>query len=67
MKKYRCTWCCKDSSTSPCEYCKSDSSIYVKGEKHICDWSRKTINTMECKICDRVISNEEYFNMNYEN
>mgnify|MGYP001602384043 CR=1 FL=1 len=61
VPKYRCIWCMKDTFTNPCEFCGNSDHIYIKGAKHTCHWSRKTINSMECKICERVISNEDYF------
>jgi hypothetical protein len=27
---------------------------------HTCEWSRKTIDTVECKVCERTMSMEEY-------
>lgn len=62
--KYRCILCCKDSDTDPCQHCGNKYALYIKGEKHDCHWSRRTISTMECKICDRVISNDDYFSGN---
>jgi len=63
MKKYRCIWCMKDSAADPCEFCGSDN-LYVKGEKHTCHWSRETINTIKCKVCDRIISMDDYLKGN---
>jgi hypothetical protein len=62
--KYRCVFCCKDSEEIPCQKCGNDHTLYVKGEKHTCQWSRRTISSMECKVCDRVISNKDYFSGN---
>ena len=62
--KYRCVFCCKDSEEIPCQNCGNDHTLYIKGEKHSCQWSRRTIATMECKVCDRVISNVDYFSGN---
>lgn len=51
----------KDTATVPCENCGGSDQIYAKGEKHTCHWSRYTLNSVKCKLCDRVISNEDYF------
>jgi hypothetical protein len=53
----------KDSAADPCEFCGSDN-LYVKGEKHTCHWSRETINTVKCKVCDRIISMDDYLKGN---
>ena len=33
----------------------------LEGKKHKCDWSKETLDTMICKICDKIISNRDYF------
>src|SRR5215472_6693809 len=57
----RCTWCCKDTRTSPCENCGSDIAVVDPYKEHTHDWSRKTITTMECKVCDLEVPNSVYF------
>jgi len=61
MSQYVCTWCCKDIPGLICETCGSDVSVCDKTKPHHCHWSRKTITSMKCKICDRVIPNSVYF------
>ena len=60
MKKYRCVWCIKDTATNPCEFCGNSDSLYVKGRKHTCHWSRQTLSTVKCKICDKIEFMEDY-------
>jgi len=48
----RCIWCMKDTKTNPCEHCGSDQ-VVDKTKRHKPHWSRFTINTIKCKICDR--------------
>jgi len=50
---WRCTWCCKDTKTIPCEHCKSDMSAIDRTKPHRPEWSRYSINEVECKVCDR--------------
>lgn len=57
----RCTWCCKDTKTNSCEHCGNSHSVSDPYEQHNHEWSRKTIKTMECKVCDLEVSNEDYF------
>src|SRR5262245_24974608 len=56
----KCTWCCKDTSKIPCENCGSDAVVdpYKEHNHH---WSRKTIATIACTICDLEVSNTVYF------
>jgi hypothetical protein len=49
----RCIWCMKDTKTNPCEHCGSDQ-VVDRTKPHTPHWSRRTIRTIECKICDRV-------------
>ncbi len=49
----RCTWCCKDTPTSPCHRCGNDVCLTDRTKPHRPEWSRKTISTVECKVCDR--------------
>lgn len=66
MSKLRCTWCCKDvESGPPCPMC-GNHSVSDKTAPHRAEWSRKTIRSMECKVCDREISNEDYFRGSFE-
>jgi len=61
MKELRCTWCMKDVPSSPCPHCGNDYTVVDKNAPHHHEWSRRTINTMECKQCEKVISNNDYF------
>lgn len=56
----RCTWCCKDTRKKPCEHCGSDV-VFDPYKEHTHQWSRKTINTMECLVCDLEVQNHIYF------
>lgn len=55
---FRCLWCCKDTKVNPCEHCESDA-VVNRAVPHSPHWSRKTIRTVECKVCDREIPSEE--------
>lgn len=59
----RCIWCCKDTKTNPCEHCGSDQ-VTDRTKPHSPHWSRKTMRTVECKICDREIPYEEHGKVN---
>jgi len=48
----RCIWCIKDTQTNPCEHCGSDQ-VLNRTQPHRPHWSRWTIDTIKCKICDR--------------
>ncbi len=50
---WRCTWCCKDTKTKACEHCGSDHAVSDRTKPHRPEWSRKTMTTVECKVCDR--------------
>lgn len=65
----RCTWCCKDTKTKPCEHCGNDMTVVDPKSPHLHEWSRRTIDSVECKQCDKVISMDDYLNTkgNYEN
>jgi hypothetical protein len=55
----RCTWCIRDSKTADrCDKCGS-KHLRDPSEPHTPDWSRRTLATWECKVCDRVISNTD--------
>lgn len=54
----RCIWCCKDTRTDPCEHCGCDY-VMDRTKPHAPHWSRKTMRTVECKVCDREISYEQ--------
>lgn len=49
----RCTWCCKDTLTKPCQYCGNFHTVKDRTESHIPEWSRKDTAIVECKVCDR--------------
>jgi hypothetical protein len=55
----RCIWCCRDTKTTPCEHCGSDQ-VSDRTKPHAPNWSRKTIRTVECKICGREIPYEQH-------
>lgn len=57
MKK--CQWCFKETKTSPCQYC-GHTFVVDSSKPHSPDWSRYTIDTVECKICGRKKSFAEY-------
>lgn len=48
------------TDTNPCQHCGSDQ-VYDMDAPHTCHWSRKTIATVECKICGRTLSAEDYY------
>jgi hypothetical protein len=50
---WRCTWCCKDTTTIPCEHCGNDLSVTDRTKPHHPEWSRYSISEVECKVCDR--------------
>jgi putative endonuclease len=56
----RCIWCIKDTKTNPCEHCGSDQ-VVDRTVKHAPHWSRATMNTVECKICDRSVPNNQQY------
>jgi hypothetical protein len=56
---YRCVWCIKDTRTNPCEFCGSDQ-VALKDEKHNCHWLSHTVSSVKCKICDKIISYDDY-------
>jgi len=51
----------KDVPSSPCPYCGNASAVVEKNAPHVHEWSRRTAQTVECKQCEKVISNEDYF------
>lgn len=55
----RCIWCIKDTTTNPCEHCGSDQ-VQDRTVPHLAHWSRATIATIECKVCDRRVTVEQY-------
>ena len=60
----RCLVCGKDTGPEIlgcCEHCAS-GFLVDRTKVHPPHWSRHTMMSMICKICDRVISNEDYFN-----
>jgi hypothetical protein len=56
---YRCVWCIKDTKTNPCEFCGSEY-VALKDEDHNCHWSMNTMFSVKCKICDKIISYDDY-------
>lgn len=50
---WRCTFCCKDTKTIPCEHCQNDLSVTDRTKPHRPEWSRYSIQEVECKVCDR--------------
>ena len=44
-----------------CPRCKSNLNVFDANTPHNHQWSRKTINSMECKIYGIVQSAEDYF------
>lgn len=60
---WRCVWCIKDSKTEACERCGGPCEDRTK--PHIPHWSRKTMATVECKICDRSVSYEQMLSDNH--
>jgi len=57
--RLKCIWCMSRTATNPCEHCGSDQ-VYDMDVPHTCHWSRKAMDTVECKICERTMSMEEY-------
>ncbi len=58
--RYRCTFCGGDCWEETCPRCGHSDAVFDKRAPHRCEWSRKTINTVECKICDRTLSMAVY-------
>ena len=57
--KYICTWCCKPTKTLICPRCKCDDNVMDANKPHTHQWSRKTINSIECKVCGVVQRSNE--------
>ena len=55
----RCLWCGRDTKSAPCEHCGSDQ-VCDRTKPHSPHWSRKSIQTVECKICGREIPYHEH-------
>lgn len=53
-QQYRCTWCGRDCAKLFCDHCGCDFNVVDRSLPHTHEWSRKTINSVECKICDEV-------------
>lgn len=51
--KLRCSWCCRDTRTKPCEHCDNDMAVIDRTKPHRPEWSRASTSEVECKICDR--------------
>lgn len=54
MGEYRCIWCMQDCDSEICPRCKHGDQVYKKNAGHVCQWSRLTINSVECKICGQI-------------
>ena len=54
---WRCTRCIKDSPEPVCDKCGNE--CVDSTQPHHAHWSRKTIRTVECKICDRAVTYEQ--------
>lgn len=57
-KRLRCTWCMHDVEEEICPMC--GKPTFDMDAPHDHEWSRHTINSMECKRCCKVISIEDY-------
>jgi len=57
--KFRCTWCMHDVNGPTCPHC-GPQMVRRKDAPHDCEWSRKTINTVECKVCGKVLPMQEH-------
>jgi hypothetical protein len=53
----RCAWCCADVQFNPCERC-GNTCVLDRTKPHYPEWSRKTFDAVECKVCDRERPNE---------
>ena len=53
-RQYRCIDCLQDCRTKICSKCGSSQGVVRKGKKHDHHWSRRIINTLECKICGEI-------------
>ena len=53
---FRCTWCGRDNGDDgkECAACANTSTLIDRTKRHSPHWSRRTMNTVECKVCDRV-------------
>jgi hypothetical protein len=60
LVRYRCTLCMRDCEESTCDKCGQSHKIHRKGMDHAHEWSRRTIDSMECKACQKIISLEAY-------
>lgn len=56
---FRCLLCCRDTKTKSCERCQTEDFVTDRTKPHTPHWSRKTINKIECKICDREAGYEQ--------
>jgi uncharacterized Zn finger protein len=51
----------KDTPTLICPNCGCSDNVVDKNAPHRCHWSRKTINTLECKVCGKVATRKEIY------
>jgi hypothetical protein len=56
----KCIWCYTKGYFTICPKCKSEDMVVDMDAKHDHHWSRKTINSVECKQCEKVISWQDY-------
>jgi hypothetical protein len=55
----RCIWCGQDTRTKPCEHCQN-YEVVDRTQPHVPHWSRRTLDTVCCKICDREVRYDEH-------
>lgn len=61
----RCLWCMKDVPSSPCPHC--GTAAVDKDAPHEHHWSRLTMDSVQCKQCEKVITMEEYYKFHERN
>jgi predicted RNA-binding Zn-ribbon protein involved in translation (DUF1610 family) len=58
--KFRCTFCFKDTDSYICEKCKHQT--YDPWVEHPPQWSRYTIDLVECAVCGRTTTYDKQTN-----
>ena len=56
----------KDVPSSPCPHCGNDMTVVDRNAPHRHEWSRKTMNSVECKRCEKTISMVDYMAGKFE-
>jgi hypothetical protein len=51
-KHLKCTWCFKDTKTTPCEHC-GKTTVWDPYQEHTPLWSAYSLVECECAVCGR--------------